>query len=207
MTSTALLGTTTLRPGIIIAQFSTLWECCAPNRSPPPLPERITNGKVNWPFVMYRLFAISLATMSQQTAKKSANMISATGRSPVMAAPIAAPRIACSRDRGVANAHRSELLDESDGSLEHSTRGTHVLAEEHDRLVSTHLLGDTPSDCFTECQLRHDPLPSAHTSFINKSSPGISPAFASSVERSTSSMTSCSMPVNIASSTPSCRSR
>ena len=34
--------------------------------------------------------------MSQQTAKKSENMISAIGRSPVMAAPIAAPRIACS---------------------------------------------------------------------------------------------------------------
>ena len=32
MTSTALLGTTTLRPGIIIAQFSTLWECWAPKR-------------------------------------------------------------------------------------------------------------------------------------------------------------------------------
>ena len=34
--------------------------------------------------------------MSQQTAKKSENMISAIGRSPVIAAPIAAPRIACS---------------------------------------------------------------------------------------------------------------
>ena len=34
--------------------------------------------------------------MSQQTAKKSANMISAIGRIPVIAAPIAAPRIACS---------------------------------------------------------------------------------------------------------------
>ena len=45
---------------------------------------------------MYRLFAISFATMSQHTAKKSLNMISATGRSPVIAAPIAAPRMACS---------------------------------------------------------------------------------------------------------------
>ena len=48
------------------------------------------------PLVMYRVLAISLATRSQHTAKKSENMISATGRRPVIAAPIAAPRIACS---------------------------------------------------------------------------------------------------------------
>jgi hypothetical protein len=47
ITSSALLGTTTLSPGIIMAQFSTLWECWAPKRSPPPLPERITSGKVS----------------------------------------------------------------------------------------------------------------------------------------------------------------
>ena len=40
--------------------------------------------------------AISLATMSQHTARKSLNMISAMGRRPVMAAPMAAPRMACS---------------------------------------------------------------------------------------------------------------
>ena len=34
--------------------------------------------------------------MSQQTAKKSENMISAIGLRPVMAAPMAAPMIACS---------------------------------------------------------------------------------------------------------------
>ena len=34
--------------------------------------------------------------MSQQVARKSENMISATGRSPVIAAPIAAPMMACS---------------------------------------------------------------------------------------------------------------
>ena len=35
-------------------------------------------------------------TMSQVTAKKSLNISSATGRRPVIAAPIAAPTIACS---------------------------------------------------------------------------------------------------------------
>ena len=34
--------------------------------------------------------------MSQQTAKKSENIISAIGLNPVIAAPIAAPKIACS---------------------------------------------------------------------------------------------------------------
>ena len=69
--SSGVEGATTLSPGIIIAQFSTLWECCAPKRTPPPFAVRITSGKLTWPFVMYRLFAISFATMSQHTARKS----------------------------------------------------------------------------------------------------------------------------------------
>ena len=36
MTSTGLDGATTLRPGIIMHQFSTLCECCAPKREPAP---------------------------------------------------------------------------------------------------------------------------------------------------------------------------
>jgi len=45
-------GATTLSPGIIIAQFSTLWLCCAPNRTPPPFAVRITSGNETWPSVM-----------------------------------------------------------------------------------------------------------------------------------------------------------
>ena len=45
---------------------------------------------------MYRTFGISLAMKSQAHARKSENMISATGRTPDIAAPIAAPTIACS---------------------------------------------------------------------------------------------------------------
>jgi hypothetical protein len=54
---------------------------------------------------MYRVLAIWLAIMSQHTAKKSLNMISATGSSPFMAAPIAAPMIACS-EMGVSRTRR-----------------------------------------------------------------------------------------------------
>ena len=45
-------GTTTFRPGIAIIQDSTLCECCAPNRTPPPFAVRITSGSATWPFVM-----------------------------------------------------------------------------------------------------------------------------------------------------------
>ena len=45
-------GATTLRPGIIMHQFSTLWECCAPNREPAPLPVRTTSGHLVCPLVM-----------------------------------------------------------------------------------------------------------------------------------------------------------
>ncbi len=96
-------------------QFSTLWECWAPKRDPPPLAVRITMGKLTWPPVMYRLLAISLATMSQQTARKSENMISAITGIPVIAAPMAAPRIACSemgvsRIRSGPNSSRSPTV-------------------------------------------------------------------------------------------------
>ena len=51
-TSPGNAGATILRPGIIIDQFSTLCECCAPKREPAPLAERITSGSVTWPSVM-----------------------------------------------------------------------------------------------------------------------------------------------------------
>src|SRR5690606_11120859 len=52
LTSAGYAGATTLSPGIAIAQFSTLCECCAPKREPPPLPERITSGSLTCPSVM-----------------------------------------------------------------------------------------------------------------------------------------------------------
>ena len=52
MTSRGDDGATTFRPGIIMHQFSTLCECCAPKREPAPLPVRMTSGHLTWPFVM-----------------------------------------------------------------------------------------------------------------------------------------------------------
>lgn len=88
-----------------IAQLSTLCECCAPKRTPPPFAVRITRGSAICPFVMYLVFATWLAIMSQHTAKKSLNMISAIGRSPFIAAPMTAPTIACS-EIGVSRTRR-----------------------------------------------------------------------------------------------------
>ncbi len=51
-TSIGVDGATTFSPGMAMAQFSTLWLCCAPNRSPPPLAVRITSGSDTWPSVM-----------------------------------------------------------------------------------------------------------------------------------------------------------
>ncbi len=62
-------GAAIFRPGTVIAQFSTDWPCWLPNPSPPePFAPRSTSGRLTWPPVMYRTFAISLATWSQQVA-------------------------------------------------------------------------------------------------------------------------------------------
>ena len=52
LTSAGNAGATTLMPGIIIAQFSTACECCAPKREPAPLAVRMTSGSEIWPLVM-----------------------------------------------------------------------------------------------------------------------------------------------------------
>src|ERR1035438_7552054 len=110
--------------------------------------------------------------MSQHTAKKSENMISAIGRRPVIAAPIAAPSIACSligvsrtrtppnssrsseyrllTDRSVADTNATELLEEPHRALEDTTGRAHVFAEEHHGFVAPHLLGDTASYSFSK---------------------------------------------------------
>ena len=49
ITSRGFDGATTFSPGTAIAQFSTDWECCAPNRTPAPLAQRMTSGNDTWP--------------------------------------------------------------------------------------------------------------------------------------------------------------
>ncbi len=86
---------------------------------------------VTWPPVMYRVFAISLARRSQHTARKSENMISAITGIPVIAAPIAAPRMACSEIGVSAHPLGTELVDQSHRGLEHPTGRPDVLSQHH----------------------------------------------------------------------------
>jgi hypothetical protein len=48
-TSAGVDGAAIFKPGTVKTQFSTAWECCAPNPRPPPLAVRITSGTVTCP--------------------------------------------------------------------------------------------------------------------------------------------------------------
>jgi len=73
---------------------------------------RITSGSDTWPSVIYLVLATWFAIMSQHVARKSENMISTTGLRPVIAAPIAAPTIACS-EIGVSRTRSAPNLSSS----------------------------------------------------------------------------------------------
>ena len=83
-------------PGALTNHDSIECECCAPFWVPPPAAARITMGRFTWPPNMYRAFEAWLMIWSIATIPKFRVMSSATGRRPVMAAPIATPMIAAS---------------------------------------------------------------------------------------------------------------
>ena len=60
-----------------------------PPRTPPPVGQRITSG-IGWPERQW-VFAATVTIGSNAQETKSANCSSTTGRSPIQAAPIAAP--------------------------------------------------------------------------------------------------------------------
>ncbi len=96
-------------------------------------------------------------------------MISAIGLSPVIAAPMAAPMMACSEsahdgllgDRRVAHPLRSELLIKTDRRLEHAAGFGDVFAEEDHVGVARHFLGDAARHGVAISQFRHAKPPSA----------------------------------------------
>ena len=88
-------------------------------------------------------------------------MISAIGFKPVIAAPMAAPRMACS-EIGVSRTRNGpELLEQTDGRLEHAAGFGHVLAEEHDVGIARHFLRDAAYHGVAIRQFRHAQPPSA----------------------------------------------
>ena len=88
-------------------------------------------------------------------------MISAIGFKPVIAAPMAAPMIACSEIGVSRTRKRPELLEQTDGRLEHAAGLGHVLAEEHDVRIARHFLRDAADDRVAIGQFRHAQPPSA----------------------------------------------
>ena len=64
-------------------------------------------------------------------------------------------------NRRVAHAHRTEFLQQANGSLEHAAGAGDVLAQEHDVLVALHLLRDAAGDGIAIRQFRHAKPPSA----------------------------------------------
>ena len=73
-------------------------------------------------------------------------MISAIGRKPIMAAPIAVPTIACSEIGRVPHPLPPETLKEANGGLEYASGGTDVLSEEDHVRVGLKLVGDGLGD-------------------------------------------------------------
>ena len=85
-----------------VSQETGICEWMAPKRPPAPTTERITRGTLCLPPVRNQYFDAWLISVSIDRARKSPNMISSTGRLPVIAAPYAAPVIASS-EIGVSN--------------------------------------------------------------------------------------------------------
>ena len=84
--------------------------------------------------------------MSKQQAMKSMNCISATGRMPMYAAPIAAPTMAVS-EIGVSMTRASPKRSmQALGDLERAAVGADVLAEQEHALVARHLLEERLAD-------------------------------------------------------------
>ena len=85
--SAGVAGAAIFSPGMPISQETGICEWMAPKRPPPPTTERMTSGTLWRPPVRNQYFVAWLISESMDSARKSPNMISSTGRLPVRAAP------------------------------------------------------------------------------------------------------------------------
>src|SRR5712691_7435185 len=84
-------GKTTFRPGTCATHACRLWLCCAAERRVAPIVVRCVSGTFSFPPDMSCVFAAWFASWSITSVRKSPNMMSTTGRSPVIAAPTPRP--------------------------------------------------------------------------------------------------------------------
>ena len=92
--SSGVAGQTHFRPGMCANDDSGFCEWNGPPEKPPPDGSRSVIG-TGVP-ARQRCFAATVTRWSQPHETKSANCISATGRMPMIAAPVAPPRMAVS---------------------------------------------------------------------------------------------------------------
>ena len=92
--SSGVAGQTHLRPGMCANDDSGFCEWNGPPENPPPEGRRITIG-IGVP-ARQRCFAATVTSWSHAHEMKSENCISATGRMPMIAAPVQPPTIAVS---------------------------------------------------------------------------------------------------------------
>ncbi len=112
LASAGVAGATTFSPGMWANHTSSDWECWAVSWLPAPLGVRITIGQRTSPPNIAPILAAWLTTWSIATSRKLIVMISTTGRSPSIAAPIPAPtnpssEIGVSRTRSAPNSSSS----------------------------------------------------------------------------------------------------
>ncbi len=129
-----------------IAQFSTLWLCCAPKRRP---------GPVGGPqHERHRHLAVGhVARLGDLVDDHVPGHREEVGEHQLGDRAQAGHRRAHRRaddgllaDRRVADAVRPELVEQPLGQLEHAAGGADVLADQHDVRIAPHLLGDARGD-------------------------------------------------------------
>ena len=91
LASAQVAGATTFSPGTWAYQTSRFCEWVADSCWPPPPGVRITSGTLTWPPDSDRSLAALLTIWSMASRLKLIVMISTTGRSPIIAAPMATP--------------------------------------------------------------------------------------------------------------------
>ena len=85
-----------MSPGMWHSSASSDWLCCAAAERPAPPAIVMVSGSVAVPPNMYLSLAAWFTIWSMATQTKSMNIRSTTGRSPVTAAPMPRPTMACS---------------------------------------------------------------------------------------------------------------
>ena len=127
-------------------QETGICEWIAPKRPPAPTTERTTRGTETCSPVRYQYFVDWLTRLSIASVRKSPNMISITGRSPVDGRSERGAGERELRDRSVEDPLAPVLVVEARRDREYPSRDRDVLTEEDDPVVCGELLVEGLAD-------------------------------------------------------------